>query len=321
MGFLNFGPRTLKAGDFQVQLGDPFYRDPSPGRIYHVDLIAGDDTKDGLTWGRAMAQVNTAITASEVWRLAQTNVYTRPRILIKGAANTAYTGLTAFPNYTDVVGVGGSYLGDMTGTVVIGTDTTKNGSATAEMRGSTFSNIQFRGGGSTNSALLALKVLRTRFYECMFRVGASGDAGVHIYTGGTGAHNVFQSCHVGYGSAGTYGFYINETNNWDHCLIQDCFIVGSTAGYYTNAYLQNQTEVRRCTIVGGVSGLAIDDNSTETNINGNAYYIDNRCHSGGGTTNPATVIEVTNNAAKRCIGNIVTTTTKSYFYFGDTTAL
>jgi hypothetical protein len=295
------------------------------GRTYYVDILRGADTNDGLTMDTPFKQVTAAVTASEAYRTAGANPYAinpygvRNRIYVFGALNTPYDGLTTLPNYTDVIGVGASYLRDMSGTAVLGTDTTKNGSATAEMRGSNFTNLQFRGGGSNNSALLALKVLGCRFYECFFRCGASGDAGIHIYTAGTGAGNIFQQCKVGYGANGTYGFYIHETNNWDTCLIEGCWISGGTTGYYTAAYLQNQTVVRNNTIVcTSTSGYAIQDISSETTLAGNAYYVNNFCQGGSGTTDPASVIAVTNNPAKRCIGNTVVTTNASYRYYGTT---
>lgn len=273
-----------------------------PGTTYYVDLINGDDDNDGLSWDSAFAEVKAAIAASEIVRLASTNVYTRNRIFIQGCGNTSYASLTAYPNYTDLIGIGGDFKGDQSGTVVIGSSTASNGTNALEMRGCSFKNIQFRGGGTGMSAFLINKLFRCRFIDCaFFNKGAAGDAG--IYVNNTGAHNTFKNCWIGDTNATfTYGLYVKATNNWDHVLVEDCFLTGSTAAYHSGAYLQNGTVVRRNVCIGGTYG--IHDVSTESTVAGNAFYIDNRCYGTASTSQSSAGIVVDQNPTVRCIGNI-----------------
>jgi hypothetical protein len=272
-----------------------------PGTTYYVNNVTGSASNDGLSWDSAFAEVATAIAASEVVRLAATNVYQRNRIFIAGTA-TSYATLTALPNYTDVIGVGGDFKGDQSGTVVIGASTTSNGTASLEMRGTTWRNIQFRGGGSGQSAFKCSKMLRCQFIDCaFFNKGAAGDAGVYVYT--TGAHNTFRNCWIGDTNATfSYGMYNPHTANWDHCLVEDCFLTGSVAAYYSAAYLQNATVVRRCICIGGVNGIR--DASTETTLAGNAFYVGNYCYGSDSTALNAGGMKVTVNPTLRCLGNV-----------------
>lgn len=273
------------------------------GNIYYVDNVTGSANNSGLGgWGNAFAEVTTAITASETYRLAQADVYIRNLILIQGTA-TSYATLTAFPNYTDLVGIGGSYTGDQSGTVVIGASTTSNGTNALEMRGSTFYNMQFRGGGSGQSAFKASKVLRCVFEDCAFyNKGLAGDAGFYIYT--LGGHNRFKHCSLGDTNATfTYGLYVpTGLANWDHCLVEDCLGFGSTAAYFCGAYLQDSTLVKNNTFIGGTYGIR--DTSTESTVAGNSFYINNRCYGSTSTSQSSAGIVVDQNPTVRCIGNI-----------------
>ncbi len=78
------------------------------GEVYYVNNITGSSGNSGLTWGDAMDQVSTAITASETQRALQsgtTNDYVRNIIYVQGTG-TAYTKLTALPLHCDIVGLG-----------------------------------------------------------------------------------------------------------------------------------------------------------------------------------------------------------------------
>ncbi len=97
------------------------------GRTYYVNNILGSSTNDGLSWGTAMDEVSTAITASETYRQlggvvggasVTTNDYVRNTIVVQ-ATGTAYSAISALPNYTDIIGLGATPRGNGAGIVRI----------------------------------------------------------------------------------------------------------------------------------------------------------------------------------------------------------
>ncbi|MGA2488787.1 MAG: hypothetical protein ABSF99_01175 [Anaerolineales bacterium] len=275
---------------------------------YYVDNVTGNDTTgDGLTWDSAYAQVTKAITAWETFRLAQTNVYARGAIFIRGTGVT-YNYLTALPNYCDVIGVGADPRGNGAGIVVIGSDGAYNGATgvggTTDMRGTNWYNIQFVSGNASNYAFYAPIAYRCRFENCTFGTTANGAAGplAGLYIA-AGSGTVIKNCStVANKGECVSGLKIGDdggvsTKNFSQCLVEDCVWVGSTNGVLANAYLCDQTDFRHNSIYGASYGIR--DTSTETNIYGAIFYDDNYVTSAG----TAISIPNTGNSAAQCRGN------------------
>src|SRR5512137_206557 len=114
-------------------------------KVYYVDNVNGLSTYNGLSWTKPFAQPSEAITAWEAYRAAQTNIYAKGLIKIRGTG-TAYDALTALPSYCDMEGVGANPRGDGTGIVVI--KGTGADAAAGSARGLGLYNIQFTCSGA-----------------------------------------------------------------------------------------------------------------------------------------------------------------------------
>lgn len=263
-----------------------------PGRDYFVNNITGATGNDGLSWDGAFAQVSEAITAAEAFRVtfASTNRYIRNRIFVQGTG-TAYTAITALPNYCDMIGVGADPRGNGTGIASI-TGSSSAAVTSTGVRGLYLENMQFIGSGSYYAMALAI-CFRSDFFNCAFVNGATG--GLDITTGGgIWIHN----CHIG-GDTVTpaTGLRVGSAGgNFNQCLVEDCMIYGSTTGIENDAYLCDGTLFRNNTVYGGTKG--IDDNSTESTLAGNAFYVNNFIGAG------SDAMEISQNGTLRCIGNI-----------------
>jgi hypothetical protein len=278
-----------------------------PGKTYYVNNITGTSTGSGESWESAMSQVSTAITASEVYRLAQAanNTFVRNKIIIQGTA-TRYTLLTALPNWTDVIGIGADPRGNGSGIVRIGSVSGADGATgsggSTDMRGTNWYNIQFNAGGNYY-AFHAPVAYRCRFENCTFGCAddnATAYGGLYIESG---SGVVLKDCatihHSGTLVTGvTVG---NSGGNFNECKIIDCVFQGSTAGFSNSAYLCNNSVMQNCIVVGGTNGIV--DTSTETTLLGNMWYVGNFCYGSQSTGANAGGMKVTNNPTLRCIGN------------------
>ena len=64
MGYVNLGPRTYRAGDYETTLGAPLAKFPQFGRAYYVDGDDGSDSNSGKAPSRAFLTIAAAITAA-----------------------------------------------------------------------------------------------------------------------------------------------------------------------------------------------------------------------------------------------------------------
>jgi len=293
-GWNKFANLELAPGGGLVGFGDI----PPAGRVYYVNNITGASGNNGLSWGKAMDEVSTAITASEAYRatLATNNQYVRNRIIVQGTA-TAYAAVSALPNYCDIIGVGADPRGNGAGIARIDGAGAADAAASAGVRGLNVYNMQFTGSGNFYAMDLAI-CFRSRFENCAFVNCAYG--GLRIVTGGG---IVIKDCQFG-GDTTTpaTGLYIGagaHAGNFNNCLVENCMIYGSTNGILIDTYLNNQTRFHNNTIYGGTYGIR--DTSTETTIAGNAFYTSN--FAAGGTTGIS--IASTGNGAYQCVGNWV----------------
>lgn len=235
---------------------------PTPGRTYFVNNITGSSTNDGLSWGTAMDEVSTAITASETYRelggvesgaAVTTNDYVRNTIMVQGTA-TAYTGLTDLGEYYNLIGLGVPSDGiggtiwnttTLTGMARLGSDTASTGGMydlDGEYQGVYVSNIHFQTGG-TNPAFGVDELFQCKFEDCGFfyamtTAGASPDAWFEIYSAITGL--IMNRCAGGSNAGVTdrpaYGFHVKTgADRFTHSRMRDCQWTGSTAAYMVAA--------------------------------------------------------------------------------------
>jgi len=288
------------------------YFDQGTIKTYYVNNVSGASTNDGLSWGTAMDQVSTAITAVTAAHtaeavIASTNQYLRHRIIIQGTGTT-YSAISALPSYCDVIGLGAPPFGDGAGIVVLGDATGAADGAAGSTRGSTWYNMQFVGAGAYYGVDLAV-AYRTSFELCGFGGNAAAAACARAFSVTSASGLIMRDCKtlahaafpvIGYSMAAAGG-------NWNECLMERCYANASTTGYTNVGYLQNGSVVRDCIFYGGTTGLS--DTSTQTGVGALAFYKDNM--GTGGTTG----ITATNGAQARCLNNISRGSTTVAIYY------
>ena len=220
--------------------------------------------------------------------MLQSNVYGRGVIYVRGTG-TAYTALTALPNYCDIIGIGADPRGNGTGFPSITGAGTADACAGAA-RGLGLYNLQFTGSGAYYSLNLSV-LFRSVIQNCAF---VNCSSGARIVTGGG---NTIRNCQFGGDTVTpTVGLAVGTSGgNWNQCLLEwNCFY-GSTTGFSNAAGLSDGTVFRANTVYGGTTGIL--DTSTQAGMAGSAFYVGNWVS--GGTN----AMALTNNAAARSIGN------------------
>ncbi|MBE3143597.1 MAG: hypothetical protein IMZ61_06700 [Planctomycetes bacterium] len=199
--------------------------DLSTGTTYYVN---GDVVSSGAgtTWATAFKTVAEAVTASEAARGAS---FIRNRIYIQGIA-TVYAGISALPNYCDVMGIGANPNGNGTGICAIGGVSTVSAVA-GSARGLNFYNIQFQANNDGTWCGDFVNLFRSGFYNCNFmNIGYQNDGGLR-FTGPSGGITI-KDCHWSSGTSGCFheiGIQVSGTH-WNDCVIENCEIGGTTAG-------------------------------------------------------------------------------------------
>lgn len=243
------------------------------GKTYYVNNITGSSGNSGKSWNSAMDEPSTAITAWETYRatLATNNQMVRGRIFIQGTA-TEYTALTALPLYCDVIGLGADPRGNGDGIVQIGaaTGTGEDGvDATATVRGTNFSNIQFQA-GKDGYAFRGTNLFRCRWDNCVFATnGSPAGRPAAGFSAAVCSGNVWKDCHwITASSTATdnaVGFQITGAH-FHNCLVENCFITGATAAVEIAAGCINGygSWFKDCYIGYGseTSAIGVDDNAT-----------------------------------------------------------
>lgn len=265
----------------EIAPGGTFNYNIGGGRTYYVNNITGASGNNGLSWASAFAEVSQAITAAEAYRVASwgsgtTNCNIRNTIYVAGT-ETAYTQLTALPQFCDIIGVGADPRGNGTGIARIGPDADGTGAVdgvnAASCRGTNFYNLQFQA-GSAKAAFDCDKLFRCCFENCtfmgnndcvtptaLFLCGVTGTTGY----GGSGV--VLKDCHFGSASAGgdaTAGISL-AGSHWHNCWIENCHIIGVTGILVAAACINGwNSVVRDCWIGTGYTTctLSVDDNAT-----------------------------------------------------------
>jgi len=290
---------VAKLSDLADGQGAYGYPGDYPGRVYYVNNITGASGNDGLSWKTPFAQISQAITAAEAYRQLPslaTNEYIRNIIYVQGTG-TAYTALTALPNYCDIIGIGAESRGNGAGIVIIGANGADGIAGSA--RGLGMYNLQFVSGGAFWCADF-VNLFRSRIENCAFQGTTAASDGGMRFTGAAGGLFI-KNCHwkgsgdvinkVGIQAQGTH---FNES------VIEDCVIGGTTAGVLIDSTVKNGDQtVFRHNFIGdtGLGGCvtAIDDNQP-ADLVGYMQYIDNAVM---GTN----LITIANSGAARCHGN------------------
>jgi len=286
------------------------YIDEPSGRTYYVNNITGDSTNDGLSWGQAMDEVSTAVTASEAYRVLQgtsTNDYVRNRIIVQGTG-TIYTYLTDLPSYADVIGLGAPPFGDGTGIVVIGDTAGSYDGAAGSTRGSCWSNIQFVGAGTKYAIDLAV-AYRSSFDTCAFGGNAASAACAIAFNVVSASGLILRDCKtIAHAAFPVIGFAMATAGgNFNECLVERCYANASTTGYTNVGYLSNGTVVRDCIFYGGTTGLS--DTATQTGDGALAFYWHN--FASGATTG----MTMTNSPERHCMDNYSVSNATSAVYY------
>jgi len=241
------------------------------GRTYYVNNITGSSTADGLSWGSAMDEVSTAITASETYRelgggapTVTTNDYVANTILIQGTG-TAYTGITDLGERCYIIGVSaGLHRDGGSGQVRIGSSSTDGCDDATNARGNTIYNVQFQGGGDTMYAFRNTAwVQRSRFQDVTFmQAGASLEACFYV-TAMSGT--IMERCQFADNQGSTKALYGLQTGGqFSNNLVTDCdFYVGSTALLYLANALQTGSVIGPNNRFYGVSAVGAHNDCTE----------------------------------------------------------
>lgn len=280
------------------------------GRTYYVNNILGSSTNDGLSWGTAFDQVETAIAASEVYRQlggveggasVATNDYVRNTIVVQGTG-TAYTAVTSIPNYVDIIGLGADPRGNGSGIAQIDAagvaDCISIGSAGC--RGLYMVNIQCDASAAGSFVGLdAEKLFRSRIEGCAFT--NQGVSGIRILVGGGVYINDCACTNDTFAQITGLTLGTGATNNGHK--ITNCEFFGDTQGVSFTAVAGKQTVFKNCSAIGGTKGFV---DSTSSDVGHQPWYID--CY-GFGTNNTTinqTGFVLSSNYTKRamrCIDN------------------
>lgn len=248
------------------------------GRTYFVNNITGASTNDGTTWDRAMDEINTAVTASEVYRqdrgAVSTNDYIVNTIVFQGTG-TAYSAVTALPSYCDIIGLGADPRGNGAGIAQIDGAGAAD-AMTGSSRGLGLYNIQCD--QSTAGAVVGLDcavLFRSRIEDCNFC--NNGTSGIRILVGGGNTLRNVTCTNDTFAQLTGLTLGTGATNN--NYLIVDCDFYGDTQGVSFTAVAGKQTLFKDCLASGGTYGFV---DTTSNQIAHQPRYV--RCY-GFGTNN------------------------------------
>ncbi len=261
------------------------------GRTYYVNNITGSSTGNGLSWGDAMDEPSTAITASAANRAthATNDTYILDNIILQGTA-TAYVGIVTLPSYCRFIGIGANPYGNGTGIPRLGADAyttavaggmTGAADSTGEVRGMYLSGIQWQSPGTVDCFQVRY-IFRSTIEDCAFftsgTASAQPTAGIDITTAAGGL--IVRDCAIGAGNASTVDRAVSGFNiggSFTNSLVEDCSILGSARGVLVASGTSGQGSVfRRCMIgdVGmGACQVGIADTATVGMIQFQDCYI------------------------------------------------
>ena len=283
--------------DGQVEIEENFNRILSlNGLIYgvtfYVDVNAGVDTNNGLTWATAFKTLAVAIAASNVIiALNATGWASRNRILFKGDNDEAHKEtLITLPNKCDVIGVG-SY-DHRSYPILIGNHLIGAGA----YMGTRFVNMGFRSlaaGGAIFTVPGTTSGLQ--FVMCFFDGSTATPGTIAISLTAVELARIAFNEFIGAFSTSAIVIGAGESNG---LMIEGNKILGAVKGIQVDIGMT--TSIRGGAILRNyidTSGMAIDENSDKLLI------ADNLLNSAAGN-GYAACVDV---AITRCVGNVLTT--------------
>ena len=309
-----FWPYWNKFKNIEIIPGGTINFNQAGGRSYFVINITGGVASDGLSWGTAMNEVTTAITAQTAYRLALTGVaptaatsYGRDAIYVMGTGTT-YLPIATMPSMCDIIGVGADPFGNGTGIAVIGDATGAQDGMAGTTRGSNWCNLQFVGAGSFYAVNLAA-AYRSKFENCAFGGNAASAACARAFNVVSGSGLVMRDCKtIAHAAFPVIGYaFATAGGNFNECLIERCYANASTSGMLNAGYLNNGTVIRDCICYGGTTGIA--DTSAQTGDGALAFYFHNFA---SGATNGITM---TNSPERHCMQNYSVGNATSLIYY------
>ena len=262
------------------------------GVTFYVDVNAGDDDNDGLSWGTAFATLAVAFAASDVVIAAGASGWaSRNRILVKADNNEAHKEtLITLPNKCDVVGVG-SY-DHRSYPVLIGNHLIGAGA----YMGTRFINMGFwslAAGGILFKAPTTTSGLE--FLDCFLDASTATPGTIGIDLTAVELAKIARCKFIGAFSTTAINIGAGESNG---LVIEDNVILGAAKGITVDAGMTQSVRggiARRNYI--DTTGLCIDDNADKLML------ADNKLISAAGN-GYAACVDV---AIARCVGNVLTT--------------
>ena len=268
-------------------------RIPEPaGDIFYVDVNAGLDTYDGMSWGSALKTLARAIVLSNASiALGASGWAARNRIYFKGDNDEAHKEtLVTLPNKCDVIGVG-SY-DHRSYPVLIGNHLIGAGA----YMGCRFINMGFRSlaaGGAiftvpgTTSGLQFIGCFFDASTAVVGTIGISLTASEYARIAGCEFIGAFSNAAIVIGAGESNGL-----------VIEDNLILGAVDGIQVSISFTQSVRagvIRRNVI--DVSGLAIDENADKLLIANNTWF--SSAGNGYAATCDVSIL--------RCVGNVLTT--------------
>ncbi len=253
-------------------------------RVYYVNNITGSSANLGTSWDKAMDEISTAVTASEVHRKDRgsvtTNDYIRNVIVVQGTG-TPYTKLTTLPLFTDFIGLGADVRGSGTGIVSVGEWTSRSYAllTTDTIRGLNMYNIQFQGGNDVAGSVAIMKltnIFRSRWEDCAIMTTgvptASPAYGLRLIGSVGGLHlvNVFWGNQASYDGIANIGMSIEGTT-FHNSVVEGCHIAGVAAAVkIASGCVNGWGSEFKDNYIGGdgsvIATIGVDDDSTTGTI-------------------------------------------------------
>lgn len=264
----------------------------SPGVTYYVDVNAGLDTYDGLSWDSALKTLSAAIVLSNASIAAGASGWAaRNRVYFKGDNDEAHKEtLVTLPNKCDVIGVG-SY-DHRSYPVLIGNHVIGAGAYT----GCRFINMGFRSlaaGGAIFTVPTTTSGLQ--FVECFLDASTTTPGTIGISLTAVELARIEKCEFIGAFSTAAIVIGAGESNG---LMIDGNKILGAAKGIQVDIGMT--TSIRGGAIVNNVidtAGMCIDENSDKLLISGNML-------SSAAGNGYAACVDI---AIARCVGNVLTT--------------
>ncbi|MBU2249893.1 MAG: hypothetical protein KKD77_24320 [Gammaproteobacteria bacterium] len=264
MSYVNLGPRTYRAGDFEATLGAPLARFPQFGTAYYVDGDDGDDDNSGKAPSRAFLTIAAAITAADDGDA----IFIKPQAI--AATDTdpnSYTENLVIPAAKRLALIGAGY-GLAQGAqpqLKVGATTTSP-VLTIRSAGCLIAGLSINGSGGTGGGILldddggtSKNAFGTIVDGCFFK-NCKGTTATDGRTGGA----------VQWPAAGN-SWQVRITNNRFYKNVCDVLMKGTTSSVPQDVVIQgnifsgtsgatNATDVNIYVAADGILGLVIDSN-------------------------------------------------------------